>query len=608
MDDTELLQRYANTRCEDVFAQLVRRHIDFVYSSARRMTRDAHLAEDVTQGVFIVLARKAGHVRSGAVLPAWLHSTTRNVSANILSIQSRRRHHENKAAAMKTIAQEDAGAFQGDDDTLSAALDDALGRLGTSDRAAVVLRYLQDKSVRDVAAAMRITPEAAQKRVSRAVGRLRDYFAARGLTLDESGMIAGLSRQTAQLAPTALASVVAAKSLSSAGAGAAGWAARWLTWAAPAKTAAAVATTAIVLAASVAVVKSSGPGAVAPANPISMTGSAAADKMPADVGITFTAPQVWQPCKPSESPPLESLKIRNDELASFPGNFPDFIGAIDDKTHRTDGPPAMMVRSVALEPRPRAAGAVGKVFDATPYRGKRVRLVAWVKSENVAQQAAISLWIEDAEHYASAQDDLGGRWLVGTNDWKRYDIVCDVAPDAKNLAVQGYVRGTGAMWIDDMRLEVVGNDVPVNDDHRWRSWTFLPAKFKTTFDETEQRNGHGTICVSCDSAARSDWNTYDHTLDNIGALRGKRVKFSVMIKSKDVAINAGPLIRIVGKNNSTAKHDEQFPGRPVKGTMAWQKYATFVNVPADAKGMSYGITLNGQGTIWFDDLRLEIVK
>ena len=164
------------------------------------------------------------------------------------------------------------------------------------------------------------------------------------------------------------------------------------------------------------------------------------------------------------------------------------------------------------------------------------------------------------------------------------------------------------MWIDDMRLEVVGNDVAVNDDHRWRSWTFSPAKFKTTFDEKEQRNGHGTICVSCDSAERNDWNTYDHTLDNIGALRGKRVKFSVMIKSKDVAINAGPVIRIVGKNNSTARHDEQFPRRPVKGTMPWQKFATFVNVPADARGMSFGVTLNGQGTIWFDEVRLEIAK
>ena len=178
MDDTELLQRYANSRCGDVFAQLVRRHIDFVYASALRLTRDPPPGRGChAECVHRPGARRA-KCSSGAVLPAWLHSTARNISANILAIRARRRLHEQRAAAMKPVAQEDTDTLQVDDDALSAALDDALGRLATSDRAAVVLRYLLGKSVRDVAAAMRITPEAAQKRVSRAVDRLRDYFAA----------------------------------------------------------------------------------------------------------------------------------------------------------------------------------------------------------------------------------------------------------------------------------------------------------------------------------------------------------------------------------------------------------------------------------------------
>ncbi len=606
MDDTELLQRYVSTGCQEAFGQLVGRHIDFVYASARRMTRDAHLAEDVTQGVFIVLARKAGHVRCGAVLPAWLHSTARNVSSNILSVQSRRRHHEEKAAAMKPVVRDDSSSFQGDDEALSAALDDALGRLGTSDRGAVVMRYLQGKSIRDVAAAMHVSDDAAQKRVSRAVARMRDYFAHRGLTLDESGMISGLSRQTAQVAPAALASMVTTKSLASAG-GSAGWAAHCLSRMASLKVAAACAATVAIVAtvATVTIVKSDSAVASSPAAAAPTTAVPAA-ALPPDIGVTFTAPQVWQPYVPSDTPPIETLAIKNEELASFPSNFPDYTGGIDENVRRGSGA-AAFVRSAAIEPKA-AGGAIGKLLDAKPYRGKRVRLNAYLKSEDVSQQASMVLWVADADDFATAQDDMGGHWLVGSNDWKKYDIVCDVSPEATTIAVQGYIRGTGALFIDDIHLDVVGKDVPLNDDHRWRSWTFFPSKYATTLDKDEQRNGHPTICVSCPSAERNDWNTYDHTLGDITALRGKRLKFSAMIKSQDVAINAGPLIRIVGKDNSTAKRDEQFAHRPVKGSVGWMHYATFINVPADAKGMSYGITINGAGTIWFDDLKLEIVK
>src|SRR5437016_1467059 len=101
MDDTtQLLHDYARTGSQAAFAGLVERHINLVYAAARRQMRDTHLAEDVTQAVFVVLARRAGSVRSGAVLPAWLLSTTRYAAANIRSLESRRKFHEQRAAAM----------------------------------------------------------------------------------------------------------------------------------------------------------------------------------------------------------------------------------------------------------------------------------------------------------------------------------------------------------------------------------------------------------------------------------------------------------------------------------------------------------------------------
>src|SRR3954451_18956693 len=94
-DDAALLATYVRTRCERSFARLVERHIHLVYAAARRQVHgDVHLAEDVTQGVFIVLARRAATLRHAGVLPAWLLTVTRHTASNALTTSDRRRHHE----------------------------------------------------------------------------------------------------------------------------------------------------------------------------------------------------------------------------------------------------------------------------------------------------------------------------------------------------------------------------------------------------------------------------------------------------------------------------------------------------------------------------------
>src|ERR1017187_1341172 len=100
MDDWELLQLFAKNRSETAFAELVRRHLNWVYSLARRHVGDAHLAEDVAQSVFVLLARKAASLRRGTVLSGWLFRTTRYVASCAMRTEYRRKAREQAAVAM----------------------------------------------------------------------------------------------------------------------------------------------------------------------------------------------------------------------------------------------------------------------------------------------------------------------------------------------------------------------------------------------------------------------------------------------------------------------------------------------------------------------------
>lgn len=199
--DLQLLREYAEHRAEAAFGELVRRHIDFVYSAALRMVRDAHLAEDVTQGVFLALSRSAGQLTDRPVLSSWLHRTTHNLAANAVRTDVRRRAREQEAAAMNHLLSAEPGAVW---EEIAPQLDAALGELTEPDRDALLLRYFERKSAREMAHTLGTSEEAAQKRVSRAVDRLRELLAKRGVTAGASGLVALISANAVQAAPAGL--------------------------------------------------------------------------------------------------------------------------------------------------------------------------------------------------------------------------------------------------------------------------------------------------------------------------------------------------------------------------------------------------------------------
>lgn len=208
MDDAQLLQQYVETGSPDAFAQLTNRHINFVYGAALRIVRDRHVAEEVTQAVFIVLARKAATLRHEAVLSSWLLSTTRYAALGQMKINARRKRHERRAAEMaKTVWSEEAERnwpqYEGD-------MDAALASLRETDRKAVLLRFYEHKTFDEIAAILGTAEEAARKRVSRAVEKLRGYFGVSTRTLPATMLTYYLYCKLSAQAPAGLAEQVAA--------------------------------------------------------------------------------------------------------------------------------------------------------------------------------------------------------------------------------------------------------------------------------------------------------------------------------------------------------------------------------------------------------------
>ena len=200
--DQQLLRDYTGRRSEAAFAEVVRRHVDFVYSVARRMVHDAHLAEDVTQRVFLALAQDARRLANHPVLSGWLHRTTLNIAAETVRSNVRRYAREQEAAAMNESHANDPDALW---ERIEPQLDDALNELSTSDREALLLRYFERQSARAMAQTLGTSEDAAQKRVNRAVERLREYFAQQGVTVGASGLVVAISTHAVQAAPVGIA-------------------------------------------------------------------------------------------------------------------------------------------------------------------------------------------------------------------------------------------------------------------------------------------------------------------------------------------------------------------------------------------------------------------
>ena len=207
LDDLELLRAYTAGQSERAFEALVARHIHWVYSSAFRQVGNLDLAEEITQAVFIMLARKAKSFGPNTIVSAWLYRATRYVAADALKSQRRRQRREQEAQ-MQSHGNEPEPDIWGQ---IAPLLDEGMAQLSERDRSALVLRFFENKTAREIGIVQRVDESAAQKRVARALDKLRGFFVQRGVTLSAGALATLVATHSVQAAPAALTlSVVAA--------------------------------------------------------------------------------------------------------------------------------------------------------------------------------------------------------------------------------------------------------------------------------------------------------------------------------------------------------------------------------------------------------------
>lgn len=218
LTDDQLLHRFAESRDAEAFGRLVERHARLVHATCRRETGDDALAEDASQTVFLLLAKKARSLRAERSLASWLFAASRLASRNLLREERRRKAREARASAeMEHTMNSDAA------EVIEPHLNDALARLRPADRQAVILRYLEGRSLSEVATEMNLGENAARMRVNRAIDRLRANLGRAGVTVSVAGLVVVLDRSAEAAVPQSLLTAVSVPSAASSGGGIGAW-------------------------------------------------------------------------------------------------------------------------------------------------------------------------------------------------------------------------------------------------------------------------------------------------------------------------------------------------------------------------------------------------
>jgi hypothetical protein len=203
-------------------------------------------------------------------------------------------------------------------------------------------------------------------------------------------------------------------------------------------------------------------------------------------------------------------------------------------------------------------GTVMQNIIPTAFLGKRVRMSAWVKAEELRSWAGLWMRVDGKGNGAPlAMDNMNERPIQGTQDWTRYELVLDVAPEAQNIALGLLLTGKGRVWLDDLKLEAVDTQVPVTGG----AWRQLPAEFSSTgwslsgpqyqsyltrLDPETPYNGKPSHLLASKEAVKEGSGLLIQMFHGQTYL-GKRVRLSAWVKSENVKNQASLWMTVMGK-------------------------------------------------------------
>lgn len=262
-------------------------------------------------------------------------------------------------------------------------------------------------------------------------------------------------------------------------------------------------------------------------------------------------------------------------------------------------------------------GSVMTITDATPFRGKRVRLRGVARSEDVRGWGGLWMRVDGTSGRGLEFDNMHDRSVCGTTDWRSYDVVLDVPQEAAKIAFGVLLSGEGKLWADNLQLEAVDTSVPTTGVTQHRvfgpsgpgvesSWIIAgsePAQYDMSADD-QVRHGTG-LSLTLRSKAPSD-KGFGTLMQQVSAspYRGKRAHLAGFVRALDVTGWAGLWMRVDGKTPNTPLAFDNMEDRPIQGTIDWQKFDIALPVPAEAIDVAFGILLAGGGQVWLDDVSL----
>jgi len=208
--DIDLMREFVEAGSEAAFAELVQRHINFVYSVALRYVGNSQDAQDATQVVFTILAQKAASLCDRTTLTGWLYETTRFTGARLARTNARQHVREQKAFMQSTLDNSDTDIVWRQ---VTPLLEEAMARLGEKDRTLLALLFFENKTAVETAALLDIQEGAARKRSARALEKLRKFFERHGIHSTTATLAGAISAHSVQTAPVTLAKTVAAAAL-----------------------------------------------------------------------------------------------------------------------------------------------------------------------------------------------------------------------------------------------------------------------------------------------------------------------------------------------------------------------------------------------------------